>query len=129
MTEEDIESIIQRLKELQVHRDHIREEERQLLARAEDLLRPTSQTGRVSPEPNPRRETTPTFRTGEKVYITNRIRHVPGTRHAILADRACVVQRTTPDRVYIRTYNGYETWRAANNLRLLSESERRIIEE
>ena len=62
---------------------------------------------------------------GDKVYITNRIGHVQG-RPVTAKDRAAVVGAVVPgnsQRVEFRTINGYYTWRAAKNLRRLTEEE------
>ena len=62
---------------------------------------------------------------GDKVYITNRIGHVQG-RPVTAKDRAAVVGTVVPgnsQRVEFRTINGYYTWRAAKNLRRLTEEE------
>jgi hypothetical protein len=59
------------------------------------------------------------FHIGQRVYITNRITHVPLLRRASEADRTAVVTHFTPTRVAIRTVNGFNTHRHPKNLRPL----------
>jgi hypothetical protein len=59
------------------------------------------------------------FYIGQRVYITNRITHVPLLRRATEADRTAIVTHFTPSRVAIRTINGYHTHRHPKNLRPL----------
>ena len=79
---------------------------------------PTVPFVRVSSEA---RDCTP----GDKVCITNRLGHAQG-RPATAKDRAAVVGTVVPgnsQRAEFRTLNGYCTWRAAKNLRRLTEEE------
>ena len=59
------------------------------------------------------------YRTGDRVYVTNRIRRpVFAARDwTTIRERTATVARVEGDRVYITTENGTETWRAAKNLR------------
>jgi hypothetical protein len=59
------------------------------------------------------------FHIGQRVYITNRITHVPLLRRATEADRTAIVTHFTPSHVAIRTINGYHTHRHPKNLRPL----------
>ena len=67
------------------------------------------------------------FQVGDHVFITNNIRHVPFRRRATPADRAAVIERTTDNRIYFHTYNGYSTWRHRDNLRFLTPREQTNI--
>ena len=59
------------------------------------------------------------FHVGQRVYITNRITHVPLISRATEADRTAIVTHFTAFRVAIRTINGYNTHRHPKNLRPL----------
>ena len=61
------------------------------------------------------------YQTGDRVYITNRIRRpVFANRDwTTIRERRATVTRRDGDRVYITTENGTETWRASKNLRPL----------
>ena len=135
--EQVLQGLITRLQQIQLERDTLLREERQVTARLEEAVRATregsrngtgaSDPGRVSPPPQAGTQREGTFNVGERVIIVNRIRHVPFSRRATPADRAATVQRVTEDRIFITTYNGYSTWRRASNLRRLTEQEHRNI--
>jgi hypothetical protein len=59
------------------------------------------------------------FHIGQRVYITNRITHVPLLRRATEADRTAIVTHFTATRVAIHTINGFHTHRHPKNLRPL----------
>ena len=64
------------------------------------------------------------FKYGDKVLITNTVRHVPITRRVTSADRAGTISRPiTSNRIYLETINGHETWRAKKNLKRLTVAE------
>ena len=67
------------------------------------------------------------FTPGKRVYIENRIHHLPSNCPAGPKDRAAIVQRTRNNQVFIRTYNGHDTWRSPRNLRLLTPIEHNDI--
>jgi hypothetical protein len=77
------------------------------------------------PVPVPREPASPVaptvavFHIGQRVYITNRITHVPLLRRATEADRTAIVTHFTATRVAIRTINGVHTHRHPKNLRPL----------
>jgi hypothetical protein len=78
-------------------------------------VHPTTPTAvPVPPEP-----TVAAFHIGQRVYITNRITHVPLLRRAMEADRTAIVTHFTATRVAIRTINGFNTHRHPKNLRPL----------
>jgi hypothetical protein len=75
---------------------------------------------RVPREPaSPVTPTVAVFHIGQRVYITNRITHVPLLRCATEADRTAIVTHFTQSCVAIRTINGYHTHRHPKNLRPL----------
>lgn len=130
MSTEDLESLIERLHQLRLERQRILNEEERTIASLRDLTRSRArrqhQNRGVSPDPTEHPHPG-VFEVGQHVYIDNRIRHVPLTRRTTPADRAAVVARVTVDRIYIQTYNGYETWRHPGNLRHLTDRERANI--
>jgi hypothetical protein len=69
--------------------------------------------------PVPQEPTVAAFHIGQRVYITNRITHVPLLRRATEGDRTAIVTHFTPSRVAIRTINGHHTHRHPKNLRPL----------
>jgi len=61
------------------------------------------------------------YQVGDEVYIDNHIRHVH-RRAAERNDRvARVIRIKEPDKVHIRTANGFVTWRKPKYLRPLNE--------
>jgi hypothetical protein len=87
----------------------------------------TNERGTATTTPTPRTPTaeavgvsSPTvFYIGQRVYITNRITHVPLLRRATEADRTAIVTHFTATRVAIRTITGIHTHRHPKNLRPL----------
>ena len=73
-------------------------------------------------------EDRPGFVVGDSVYITNRLRHIPLRRLPTLRDRAAIITSMSGTRIYLRTYNGYDTWRIISNIRKLTRQERDRIE-
>jgi len=136
MSQDELGNLITRLSELQLQRQNILQEEQRITQRIaelprrgeDDRHRAAHAPSRVSPPPPPapRRGV---FSVGQRVFIENRIRHVPFGRRASPADRAAVVHRVTTDKVHIVTYNGFETWRHPANIRHLTNQEHRDITE
>jgi hypothetical protein len=62
------------------------------------------------------------FSFGDRIQITNKVRLSFG-RAVTINDRRAIVTSTTPTRVYFRTVNGTNTWRARANLRKVREDE------
>lgn len=127
MSDDEIARLIARLQELQTRQQEILAEELQITQRIQEATTRVNSSqdtpdtsGRVSPDPG-------VFTIGQHVFIQNRITHVQRFRRPNLADRAAVVQRLTRDRIYVRTYNGHDTWRSPTNLRHLSIDERTEI--
>lgn len=136
----DIQTIIERLNSLSLERQRIAEKERALLRQATLLTSNTGgqpdpaqhgRGGRISPiedEFVDAEEEEGVFEVGDHIYIENRIRHVPFRLRPAPQDRTGIEHRVTEDRVYLRTYNGYDTWRNSRNVRRLSESERENLQ-
>ena len=66
------------------------------------------------------------YTAGQHVFIENSLGLIV-TRGVTSADRAAVVLRTTKQRVYIKTYNGWHTWRVPGNLRHLTRAEQTVM--
>jgi hypothetical protein len=65
---------------------------------------------------------TPPFQVGDLVFITNKVRrHI--NRQVNNGDRTAVITKISPNRIDIRTSNGFFTWRAPQNLQLQSQDE------
>ena len=61
------------------------------------------------------------YQTGDRVYITSRIRRpvfAPGS-WTHYSERRATVTKVIGKKIFIKTDNGTETWRADKNLRLL----------
>ena len=119
MSEDDrIDTLIKELKDLRV-------QETSLLHQIEEVnrqrgIRRVSRDARNSE--NTERETRQTYQVGDRVYITSRIRKPVFTSGTWTGynERRATVTRVVGEKVYIKTDNEVETWRAAKNLRLLS---------
>lgn len=153
----ELDDILRQIREIQVSRENLESQERRLLDRATQIrtrrfdqpsrsattsgrvsptseqrrfdqsVRPTTASSRVSPVSKPDETQQPHPSVGEHVYITNRIRHVPSARTTSALDRAAIVTGYLGSRIYFRTYNGDETWRESQNLRLLSTDEKQNL--
>jgi len=66
------------------------------------------------------------FRPGQRVYITNRIRRPINWSGIWEAhkERFATVTRQSSNKVFVRTDNGVDTWRAPKNLSKLKQNER-----
>ena len=128
---DDLTSLISQLEDLQLAAERIHQQERAVTQQIRFLTeraRGTRTTRPVSPTGDQHQDLTEQeFRVGQRVYIQNRIRHVPFGRRSTPRDRAAVVQRVSGDRIYITTYNGFETWRTSTNLRHLTAEEHQDI--
>ena len=126
----EVQALVERLQELHL-------EAAELTDRLAALTRPVP-----APRTTQRPVTPPTvpfvrvsseasdYASGDKVHITNRLGHAQG-RTAAARDRAAAVGTVVPgnsQRVEFRTINGYCTWRAAKNLRRLTEEEFRAYQ-
>jgi len=125
MSEDEVGDLIRQLQDPQVRQQEITLRLSELVDhRAE--TQGNRATGRASPPPV-ERTAREGFEVGERVFITNNIRHVPFRRRANLRDRAAIAQRILNDRVHITTCNGCETWRHASNPRKLTDNEHENI--
>jgi phage-related minor tail protein len=63
-------------------------------------------------------ETSPSrdYEAGERVHITTTSNSRPHGTAATERDRTATVTRVTPSRIYVRTDNGFHTWRARGNV-------------
>jgi hypothetical protein len=119
MSEDDrIDTLIKELKDLRV-------QETSLLHQIEEAnrqrrIRRVDRDARNSKSTES--ETTQTYQVGDRVYITSRIRRPVFTSGTWTGynERRATVTRVVGEKVYIKTDNEVETWRAAKNLRLLS---------
>ena len=121
----DLNELINQLDQLHLERQEINQREQQLLRDLRQAQR--AQAPNAPPPPpanNPRNP--PLYRVGDLVYITNRLgpaqvfgRRING------GDRGGTVTRFTPNnnRVYLTTFNGYETWRQVRNVRRITQAE------
>ena len=113
MSESDrIATLIEELKDLRV-------QETSLLQQIEDANRRRGNGQEVNGTSSDR--STQAYQTGDRVYITSRIRRpVFATRtwtgHK---ERRATVTRVVGEKVFVQTDNGTETWRAAKNLQAL----------
>lgn len=115
MSNDRVTEIVEKLQQLRIA--HRREEEallRELQNAAED--------SHVDQKSDGREETENKWKEGDRVRITNRIRHVDPNR-ANVHDRNATVLRaqctTQGVKVYLKTDNGHETWRLEKHLRRL----------
>lgn len=125
----EISDLIGRLERLHIERQALLRQEQEITERlreATDTRRDTGAGGAVQPgrvSPTPAAPGQGRFQVGDRVFIQNRIRHVPRERNANPGDRAAIVQRASRHRVDITTYNGLSTWRRPENLRYLRAEE------
>ena len=104
-TQAEVKQLIEELKNLRI-------KEAQVITKLEATLQRTST----------RSTKNPSFTTGERVFITNRIRKPVRWKKEWSAkkERDATVTGIEGERVHIRTDNGVETWRDAKNLRSLN---------
>ena len=123
--------IIDRLKEIQLERVRLIQEERRLtnlLERAVDIQQRPRQES-VSIEHHLSLEGASTtsdisYSVGERVYIKNKLGALaPEGRRASLKDRTARIVALEDNRIYIRNYSNKESWRAAHNLRPVTQEE------
>lgn len=121
MDDNDLNKLVKQLEELRIERERIGYEERRIIEQIKDA----SSSTKANSQPDSTEEAQ--FAIGQRVYITNRVGHVPFTRRTSPKDRAAVVNRVTKTRVYITTYNGYDTWRHSSNLKRLTRAKHEDI--
>lgn len=109
MSNDNVDNLIEQLESLRIQERDILQ--RLVAARADERRnRPTND------QPAGNTPNTRNFRIGDQVEITNSIRTTFG-RAANINDRRSTVTKITADRIYIRTNNGFNTWRLPKNLR------------
>lgn len=123
MVRDEISDIIQELKALKLREAQLLEDLesahlRALSRSSSPVDAPNRRTRDFSP--NPGRTATPAARTarfneGDHIVIINKVIR-PLNRPTNRGDRTAVVTKVTKDRVYLRTSNGTNTWRAPNNV-------------
>jgi hypothetical protein len=128
MSDDDsISNLIAELRQLQVRESNIIQEiesryDRRSRGRSNgpQAARQQEGTGRRQ---DTDRDDTAAYRTGDRVYITNRVARpiLPSRDWNIHDERRATVTRVTRDRVYFRTDNGTSTWRKAKNLRPIEQ--------
>jgi hypothetical protein len=113
--DDEINTIIKQLKSHKV-------KESRLIRDLEDSVQRARTLQPAFPTASAPRRTTPVpstvvFNVGDKVCITNKVKQ-KSNRHPITEkDRIAIVTTVTEQRVFIRTLNCTETWRAPHNLR------------
>ena len=108
MSDESVDELIQQLERLRVRESNILQKLVSARARETRARQLGTEAG--------------VFRVGSRVEITNRINTSFG-RTLTADDRRAVVTRVTTARVYFRTVNGNNTWRARHNLRIVPQGE------
>ena len=131
------QEIINRLKEVQLERVRLIQEERRLVNWLEEKLaadtqdhpghRSTGQSLSLEQslaEDDISLDSDTSYSTGDKVYIKNKLGALaPTGRRANLRDRAATVVATEDNRIYIQNFSGKESWRDPRNLRPLKAAE------
>jgi hypothetical protein len=124
-----VNEIISRIKRLRVQEELALaslEIEIAHLKASEELHRERNPESAVHPQATPPVRSTPspthsgeayTFKEGDVIVIKNKVARPLG-RPVNKGDRIGVVTTVTPIRIYFRTNNGTNTWRAPGNLRL-----------
>jgi hypothetical protein len=121
MSNESVDELISQLEAIRIEETDILQRlvaarERETRVRARDA-RTAHQGTRTQPD----RETE-SFIVGGRVQITNNVRLTFG-RTATINDKRAVITKITPTRIYFRTVNGTNTWRARTNLRIVDTNE------
>ena len=130
MTNDDMEALVAQLKALQVQKARLLDEERQIVDRLAQAAstRPREMydldTRSSGPLSSPTEAISVSFKTGDHVYITNRLGALTPLGRASLKDRAAIVTGWLGDRVYFKTLRGRESWRSPHNLRALTTREK-----
>lgn len=135
-----VEDIIDKLKEIQLKKIRLIQEERRFLDLLERKLASDAEARRRQRDgSNPPALTLHqslaeddisvgsdvSYETGDEVYVKNNLGALaPSGRRANLKDRAAKVVATEDNRIYIKNYSGKESWRAAGNLRPLKRQEK-----
>lgn len=137
-----VQDIIDKLKEIQLKRVRLIQEERRSLdlleaKLASDAEARTGQHNRhngrtleqLLAEDHISLGSSASYGIGDKVYVKNGLGALaPTGRRANLRDRAATVVASEEDRIYIKNFTGKESWRAAKNLRPLTHQEESQLE-
>jgi hypothetical protein len=107
MSDESVDALISQLETLRI-------QEATILRR---LITAQARESRTEPDTEE-----VTFRVGGRVEITNRVRPAFG-RTATANDRRATITKILPTRIYFRTINGNNTWRAEHNLIIVQRNE------
>lgn len=132
---QEINSIIERLRTINIQQQGLAKEEQELLEKLNHRINGRKASGSfASSEPGGRRikeEDTLPFKVGDRVFIKNKLGSLAPLfgRSVTLKDRAAVVTNSQVDRVDLRTFQSKTSWRAPHNLRFLSAAEAKLLEE
>lgn len=111
MSDDRIDALIQELKDLRLR-------ETSLLQRIEEANRQRDDSATRDDDARGPAE----YQPGDRVYVLSRIRKpvfAPSNWNGY-SERRATVTRVDGEKVFFKTDNGTQTWRAAKNLRLLS---------
>jgi transcription antitermination factor NusG len=132
MTNDEVNDLIHRLKELQVEQRHVinllEETYRNQSQNRENTSTTTSGNNQISPSSTPdrscgttsKRNENAAFKPGDRVKIINKVKkHSEGSIDN--NDRTATVTKVNKatKRVHIQTDNGFDTWRLEHNLKRL----------
>jgi hypothetical protein len=115
--DDSIDTLIKELKELRV-------QETNLINRIEQANRRRQGGGTSSSDEHANRGRLTALREGDRVYIKNNIRRpvFPQNNWTVYDERRATVTRVNEDKIFIKTDNGNNTWRARKNLSVLTSS-------
>ena len=114
MSNESVDDLIRQLETLRLQQERVTQ--RLVVARAREARNDNYTRARDN------RARNDIFAVGGRVRILNRVRVTTGLA-VTDNDRRATITRITPTRIYFRTVNGNETWRARSNLRLVQNDE------
>lgn len=114
MPKDSVEDLIQQLEDLQIRRALIAEEEVILVGKLKALQQNKTPSLKINNN---------SLSVGDKVYITNRIRH--STTNSVRERLGIVdsIDVNDPNRIYITTVTGFSTWRLRKNLKKISDQQ------
>jgi hypothetical protein len=123
MSQDTVDDLIKQLKQVRIEADEIRAQEARIRLREERIIqrlerareqeaeRTATRQGKIQVSSEPRAK----FNIGDRVKIINKI-SVPSHRNSNVNDRRATVTSVKEDKIYIRTDNGYDTWRLSKNI-------------
>jgi hypothetical protein len=130
MTNNDIRLLIEELKQLKVRETRVIEAleatfREQSISTEIDQTAATTNNNTVvigTPVVSPNNRNSfaygwPSFNVGDQIIITNSVKRKSLRRPINNSDRTGVVTGLERDKVYIRTTNGFDTWRLPKNLK------------